>query len=225
MTPAGRGKATTTDLRTPAERHRTMCWAQRLKRVCGIEIETCERCGSCQPAAHQFGGIGEICRRVGRRGGQPASRLEAIRLAVDGLTDRAPPRVATVLELEASVREYDRDVQADLAGDSAAAGRLLENAGDIGRNLAAYQQLAETPLERELAGRFTAIWLPFHTLNEGILAAGKATPDQSVQLFRLRQQLGDVVRKSVQGDASVALDTGRSVTRDNSGAFAIYRPP
>jgi hypothetical protein len=29
----------TTDLRTPAERHRAMSWAQRLKRVFGIEIE------------------------------------------------------------------------------------------------------------------------------------------------------------------------------------------
>jgi len=33
------------DLRTPAERHRAMSWAQRLKRVLGIEIETCEVCG------------------------------------------------------------------------------------------------------------------------------------------------------------------------------------
>jgi hypothetical protein len=45
VTPKGRGKAMTTDLRTPAERHRAMSWAQRLKRVFGIEIETCEQCG------------------------------------------------------------------------------------------------------------------------------------------------------------------------------------
>jgi hypothetical protein len=32
----------TTDLRTPAERHCAMSWAQRLKRVFGIEIESCE---------------------------------------------------------------------------------------------------------------------------------------------------------------------------------------
>ena len=35
----------TLDARTPAERHRAMTWAQRLKRVFGIEIETCEQCG------------------------------------------------------------------------------------------------------------------------------------------------------------------------------------
>jgi len=33
------------DLRTPAERHRAMSWAQRLKRVFDIEIETCEAFG------------------------------------------------------------------------------------------------------------------------------------------------------------------------------------
>ena len=47
VTPAGRGKATATDRRTPAERHRAKTWAQRLKRVFGIEIETCETCETC----------------------------------------------------------------------------------------------------------------------------------------------------------------------------------
>jgi len=68
VTPAGRGKATTTDLRTPAERHRAMTWAQRLKRVFGIEIR-----GSCRPGrgrrrgARLRGSWG--CRNgVGRRG-------------------------------------------------------------------------------------------------------------------------------------------------------------
>ena len=45
VTPKGRGRAAMTDLWTPAERHRALTWAQRLKRVFGIEIETCERCG------------------------------------------------------------------------------------------------------------------------------------------------------------------------------------
>ena len=31
--------------RTPEERHLSMNWMQRLKRVFGIDIETCERCG------------------------------------------------------------------------------------------------------------------------------------------------------------------------------------
>jgi hypothetical protein len=36
--PAGQEK-------TRAQKHQSMTWAQRLKRVFGIEIETCEQCG------------------------------------------------------------------------------------------------------------------------------------------------------------------------------------
>ena len=50
ITPAGRGKrgsapTATAAARTPAERHRAMRWAQRLKRVFRIDMETCEHCG------------------------------------------------------------------------------------------------------------------------------------------------------------------------------------
>lgn len=31
--------------KTPEERHRSMSWMQRLKRIFNIDIETCERCG------------------------------------------------------------------------------------------------------------------------------------------------------------------------------------
>jgi len=51
VTPSGRGKGsrkrkghTHPDDRTPAERHASMTWAQRLKRVFNIDIETCEKC-------------------------------------------------------------------------------------------------------------------------------------------------------------------------------------
>lgn len=45
VTPAGRGKNNGVSERSPAERHRVMSWAQRLKRVFRIDIEQCERCG------------------------------------------------------------------------------------------------------------------------------------------------------------------------------------
>ena len=45
VTPAGRGQKTGSSERSAAERHRAMSWAQRLKRVFGIEIQQCERCG------------------------------------------------------------------------------------------------------------------------------------------------------------------------------------
>ena len=49
VTPAKRGKGVKSianaEARTAAERHAAMTWAQRLKRVCNIEIEVCGRCG------------------------------------------------------------------------------------------------------------------------------------------------------------------------------------
>ena len=52
ITPSGRGKGgkrarqsdSQADDRTAAERHSAMTWAQRLKRVFQIDIETCEKC-------------------------------------------------------------------------------------------------------------------------------------------------------------------------------------
>jgi hypothetical protein len=49
VTPAKRGKGvkriSNTEVRSPAERHAAMTWAQRLKRVFNIDIEVCGRCG------------------------------------------------------------------------------------------------------------------------------------------------------------------------------------
>ena len=46
VTPAGRGKGRKTlENNSPSERHRVMTWAQRLKRVFRIDIETCNQCG------------------------------------------------------------------------------------------------------------------------------------------------------------------------------------
>lgn len=49
VTPAKRGKGKKTnaseDPPTPAERRASMTWAQRLKRVFSIDIETCAACG------------------------------------------------------------------------------------------------------------------------------------------------------------------------------------
>ena len=49
VTRAGRGKGATPQARTedstPAERPAAMTWAQRLKRVCRVDIETCADCG------------------------------------------------------------------------------------------------------------------------------------------------------------------------------------
>lgn len=53
LTPSARGKGgaaasgtVNPDDRTPEEKRRAMTWAQRLKRVFGIDVETCVHCGS-----------------------------------------------------------------------------------------------------------------------------------------------------------------------------------
>ena len=46
VTPAKRAKRiANTDVRSPAERHVAMSWAQRLKRVFNIDVEVCGHCG------------------------------------------------------------------------------------------------------------------------------------------------------------------------------------
>ncbi len=46
ITPAGRGSGIQpADTGTPAERHRAMSWAQRLKRVFKLDLQSCEGCG------------------------------------------------------------------------------------------------------------------------------------------------------------------------------------
>jgi hypothetical protein len=56
ITPAKRNKAKqalpTGQGKTGAQKHQSMTWAQRLKRVLGIEIETCEQCGGAVFADH-----------------------------------------------------------------------------------------------------------------------------------------------------------------------------
>ena len=47
ITLSGRGKRrAAAESATPAERHRAMRWAQRLKRVFNLDIEPCEHCGA-----------------------------------------------------------------------------------------------------------------------------------------------------------------------------------
>ncbi len=46
VTPAGLGSGVkAVETRTPAERHRAMSWAQRLKRVFKLDLQSCAGCG------------------------------------------------------------------------------------------------------------------------------------------------------------------------------------
>ncbi len=45
VTPTRRGKSLQEENKTPREKRRAMTWAQRLKRVFNIDVETCVQCG------------------------------------------------------------------------------------------------------------------------------------------------------------------------------------
>ncbi len=69
VTPAKRGKGvkriSNTEIRSPAERHASMTWAQRLKRVFNIDIEVCSRW--------------RVVTAVDRSGSSPMRRTGALR--------------------------------------------------------------------------------------------------------------------------------------------------
>jgi hypothetical protein len=60
--PAGQEK-------TRAQKHQSMTWAQRLKRVFGIEIETCEQCG----------GAVKVIASIDKSAGKPICTANAAR--------------------------------------------------------------------------------------------------------------------------------------------------
>ena len=95
VTPAGRGKRTASAERSAAERHRAMRWAQRLKRVFRIDIETCERCGGKMQiiaSVEDPAVIGRILSHLQEREG--ASRALTEDSAVRG--PRGPPGQRTL---------------------------------------------------------------------------------------------------------------------------------
>jgi hypothetical protein len=97
VTPAKRGRGGQPDTKenpqepTTAERRASMTWAQRLKRVFGIDIETCPACGGAvriiacieDPAV-----IGRILTHLDAQASAPPA---AIRPSASGSTDRNEP--------------------------------------------------------------------------------------------------------------------------------------
>jgi hypothetical protein len=86
VTPAGRGRKAGISERSPAERHRAMTWAQRLKRVFRLDIEQCERCGgkvkiiaSVEDAAVVGRILAHLQEREQPAGGAPADASAAHR--------------------------------------------------------------------------------------------------------------------------------------------------
>jgi hypothetical protein len=92
VTPAGRGlgaggRSTTAERQTP--RHVTMTWARRQKRVFGIEIEPCARCGGRLRVIASIEQPELIARILAHRRGRGAPAAP-----VSSRGPRAPPQSA-----------------------------------------------------------------------------------------------------------------------------------
>lgn len=82
LTAQGRGNAAPATTRSPAERHRAMSRAQRLKRVFRIDIERCERCGGPVRIIASVGDpavIGRMLAQLETRASSPGEHTAAYR--------------------------------------------------------------------------------------------------------------------------------------------------
>jgi hypothetical protein len=199
LTPAGRGRRPTadaaladspacTDHRTPAERRRSMTWAQRLKRVFNIDVTTCVHCGGAvrivasieEPAA-----IRTILAYFAKH--------DALEEAHYRLGPRAPPPA------ELSMRERQRSVdERDLTRRIESLDQRLKAGADDDRSLRkAKSDLEELLLRhRRLASRKAAVEAAILSLPDAVeeiyqavitqSAAGGGGPKLNEALERLR---------------------------------------
>jgi hypothetical protein len=102
VTPAQRGKGQTiesSDDRTPTEHRAAMTWAQRLKRVFNIDIETCSNCGGevrIIACIEDLAVINQILAHLDQR----VASSEVARLP----QSRAPPQIGLFKETHQSNR-------------------------------------------------------------------------------------------------------------------------
>ncbi len=95
ITPAGRGSGKPAVAhQSPAERHRAMTWAQRLKRVFKLDLQSCEGCGGQVRVIACIEDPGVIAKILSHRERQPQPSVTT----VPPLPARGPPRQG-VLEL------------------------------------------------------------------------------------------------------------------------------
>lgn len=98
LTPVGRGRrpaaapadgSAPVDDRIPAQRRRSMTWAQRLKRVFGIDVTTCTHCGGALrivASVEEPNAIGAILAHFAKQGALDEAHYRP--------APRAPPAVA-----------------------------------------------------------------------------------------------------------------------------------
>jgi len=104
ITPALRNKAKqalpTGQDKTRVQKHQSMTWAQRLKRVLGIEIETCEQCG----------GAVKIMASIDKSAGKPICTANAARMVRHTDVSNKHPLVIQKILTHLNIKVVDKQL-------------------------------------------------------------------------------------------------------------------
>ncbi|MBC7900107.1 MAG: PAS domain S-box protein [Saprospiraceae bacterium] len=116
---------------------------------------------------------------------------------------------AAVQELEISMLGHALNVRAYLQnGDPELRGYAEQDAGEVDEQLREYERLAATERQREMAARFSAVWIEFRNLNRSLLSAENRQASQAdlATFLSLRMQLQNVLDNEMRADAVGAYE-------------------
>lgn len=129
------------------------------------------------------------------------ARLPSIERNVHRMTDVARPRSDAARELTLSVLDYAVIVSTHLANGPEGMPEIKVAAAEVERHLAAYQLLAETSRQRELAARFAAQWQELYAFSETLGDTNQVTQEDVGRFDSLRIRLEQFLNDDMQRDA------------------------
>ena len=157
-------------------------------------------------------GFGALTLLLAATGIVSTARLQLIADHVDAQADIARPRNVAVRLIEVHSLDYALAVREHLSGDPEAWRRTVKDADEIARHLAAYQALAKTPVQRELAGRCAARWGEFRALGDALLETHAQDQEGLARLSALGRRLETFLTEEMQPDALADYEARRVST-------------
>lgn len=128
-------------------------------------------------------------------------RLPSIERNVHRMIEVARPRSDATRELTLSVLDYAVIVSTHLANGPEGMPEIKVAAAEVDRHLAAYELLAETSRQRELAARFAAKWQELYELGETLGDTVQATPAEVERFDAVRTRVEQFLNDDMQQDA------------------------
>jgi PAS domain S-box-containing protein len=135
-----------------------------------------------------------------------AANLTSIGNGIDTLTKIDRERSVAAREMEINVLDYTLAVGDVFDGISGGRDHAAKDAGDVAIHLATYERLALNSRQRELATRFASQWQDLHAYGQGLLASGRATPNDLAHMASMRLALEHFLDDELQSDAVAAFD-------------------